>query len=177
MGQQKSEVFEKLREKRDEIIKRWVGYALSTYPKRAREFFSRQKDPFLNPVGNILKNELCEIYNQLLLDRAKDSIREHVDAIVRVRAVQDFSPSSAVMIFLGLKDIVSEVLEVEDFDGPKWSEVDRFFRRIDQLCLLAFDIFMSCREKLWELKTKEVHANIRNILRHYKINKGKNGGK
>ncbi|GAB6162254.1 RsbRD N-terminal domain-containing protein [Desulfothermus naphthae] len=174
MSQVKNEVFDRLKSKRDEIIERWVGYALSTYPKRARHFFSHQKDPFLNPVGNILKNELCEIYNQLLLDKAQDSIREHVDAIVRVRAVQDFSPSSAVMIFWGLKDIVKEVLEIEDFDGSKWSEVDRFFRRIDQLCLLAFDIFMSCREKLWELKTKEVHANIRNILRHYEVNKGKN---
>ncbi len=172
----KESFFKKLEENQDKIVKKWVEFALSTYPSKAKEFFEKQKDPFLNPVGNVLKNELMEIYKGLLQPKAPEDLCFHVDPIVRVRAVQDFSPSSAVMIFWGLKDIVKEVLEIKDFDGSEWLEMDRFFRRIDQLCLLAFDIFMSCREKIWELKTKEVHANIRNILRHYQNQRKKDEG-
>ncbi len=51
-----------------------------------------------------------------------------------------------------------------------------FFRRIDLLCLLAFDIFVNCREKLWELKTKEFQASLKNIIRHYQVSQDNNSG-
>ncbi len=160
--------FDRMEEYRDVIVEKWVEHALNTYPGKSADFFSKQMDPFLNPIGNILRKELANIFSEILMDQASESIREYVDAIVRFRAVQDFSPSDAVKIFWGIKDIVQDVVgvEVEEF-----SELMEFHRRIDELCFLAFDIFMKCREKLWELKTKEFHAAMKNILRLYQAKK------
>ncbi len=162
--------FKKLEEKKERLIGRWLDYALSTYPSKAKQFFSKQSDPFQNPVGNVLKNELRDIFDELIQDKASDKLAQHVDAIVRVRAVQDFSPSSVTMIFWKLKDIVDEELGVDELPRELYLEVKEFYKRVDQLCFLAFDVFMQCREKIWELKTKEFQAGIKNILRHYEVN-------
>ncbi len=160
--------FERLQEYRNEIVDRWVEYAINTYPPKSAGFFSKQMDPFLNPIGNILRRELSNIFDEILRERASEDINEYVDAIVRFRAVQDFSPSDAVKIFWGIKEIVEEVVGVEE---EEFEEVLEFHRRVDSLCFLAFDIFMKCREKLWELKTKEFHAAMKNILRLYQAKK------
>ncbi len=168
--------FDRLKSEREKIVNKWVSWALSTYPPKAQHFFKSQSDPFLNPVGNILKNELREIFDELLKDKASEKVAVSVDAIVRVRAVQDFSPSSAVMIFSSLKDVVRDVLKL-DSGAYKWADVEEFYRRIDELCFLAFDVYVKCREKLWELKTKEFQAGIKNILRHYEVSVENNSGK
>jgi hypothetical protein len=162
--------FKTLEENRDKLIDKWVKFALSTYPSKSEAFFTKQSDPFLNPVGNVLRNGLRDIFDELLKDKASEDLPLHVDAIVRVRAVQDFSPSGAVRIFWKLKDIVEEVIDIDSVPEEARWEVKEFLRRVDDLCFLAFDIFMKCREKLWELKTKEFQAGIRNILRHYQVN-------
>ncbi len=160
--------FERMEEYRDAIVDKWVEYALNTYPQKSAAFFSKQMDPFLNPIGNILRKELANIFSEILMEQASDRIEEYVDAIVRFRAVQDFSPSDAVKIFWGVKDVVEDVIGVETEEFPEFLE---FHRKVDQLCFLAFDVFMKCREKLWELKTKEFHAAMRNILRLYQAKK------
>ena len=166
--------FNALVDRRDKLIEEWVKYALHTYPSKSASFFSKQSDPLLNPVGNILKKSLEDIFDELLKEQASQDLVYHVDAIVRIRAVQDFSPSGAVIIFWKIKELVEEVIDVESFEKQDREEVKEFFRRVDNLCFLAFDVFMKCREKLWELKTKEFQAGIRNILRLYDIKKENN---
>jgi hypothetical protein len=43
-------------------------------------------------------------------------------------------------------------------DGHYLEELSRIERRIDQLGLLAFDIYMQCREKIYDLKANEMRA-------------------
>lgn len=159
--------YDALKANEEKIVKKWVDFALSTYPSKAKHFFENQKDPFLNPVGNILRNELTAIYKEILKPKASDDFPIHVDSIVRVRAVQDFSPSAAVVVFRKLKEIVEEELDIKSFLTKDPNSVLEFYRKVDDICFLAFDIFMKCRERIWELKTKEFQASLKNILRHY----------
>jgi hypothetical protein len=40
---------------------------------------------------------------------------------------------------------------------------------VDQLALVAFDQFMGCREKLYDLKTNELHRQTYRLLQRAKI--------
>lgn len=167
--------FKALKENQEKIVKKWVDFALSTYPTKAKHFFEKQQDPFLNPVGNILKNELTAIFREILLPKASSDLATHVDPIVRVRAVQDFSPSSAIMVFRKLKEIVEEVVDLRPYLRDEFGAIQEFYNRVDDLCFLAFDIFMKCRETIWELKTKEFQAALKNVLRHYQVKNSEAG--
>ncbi len=162
---QEQDFFIFLKSKSKEVVDKWFEVVIRTYPHEAASFFLDQKDEFLNPVGSILKKELKNIWGELLEEQSSNRLKEYIDAIVRVRAVQDFSPSGALIIFKKLKDLIRDMFS-KNIEENLWQRQLRDFEdKIDQLMLLAFDIYMKCREKLWELKVKEAYANVRNIIR------------
>ncbi len=159
------EFYDFLSKRKEEITDKWFEMVINTYPHDTAVFFSTQKDEFLNPVGSILRKELRNIFSELLKEHASEKIKEYLDGIIRVRAVQDFSPSGAIVIFQKLKNLLWDLYSQEIEKNLWFMEIRDFEEKIDQLMLLAFDIYMKCREKLWELKVKEAYANISNILR------------
>lgn len=62
-----------------------------------------------------------------------------LDAIIRIRAVQDLTPSQAVEFLFLLKPIMREL-------APEQDQV-RLADRIDRLALMAFDKYMQCRRR------------------------------
>jgi hypothetical protein len=57
-----------------------------------------------------------------------------------------------------LKKIIREIAKDEGLSGDKSvaEELSAFDMRIDELSLTAFDIYMGCREKLYEIKANEM---------------------
>jgi len=72
--------------------------------------------------------------------------------------VQDFSPSQAIGFIFLLKKAIREVLESGIRGKPVLEEWMEFQSRIDQLALLAFDVYMECREKICEIRVNEAKA-------------------
>ncbi len=62
--------------------------------------------------------------------------------------------SGAVAFVIGLKSIVRD--ELQELSEENFADLLRFEDRIDRLALQAFDIFMQCREKVYDLKANEV---------------------
>lgn len=152
-----------LTERSEQIVNKWLDYVIATYPVETGKFLKNQKDKFANPVGANLHKDLEVIFAQLLKEQSGPELDQAVDGIVRVRAIQDFVPSQAVALFMGLKNIVREELNrIEDFS---YEQLLLFEGKIDRLCLLSFDIYMKCREKVWELKAKEAQNRTKNLLR------------
>ena len=80
-----------------------------------------------------------------------------VDPVIRIRSIQDFTPSKAVRFIFDLKDIIrSQVPEHGDSGITK--AYDTLDRRIDAVGLVAFDIYMQCREQIYDLKANEMRA-------------------
>ena len=75
-----------------------------------------------------------------------------MDPLVRIRAVQNFSPSQATSFILSLKKVVITHLQKELNDIQIFNEFLQFESKIDTLILIAFDIYVECREKIYELK-------------------------
>ncbi|MGM0645932.1 MAG: RsbRD N-terminal domain-containing protein, partial [Thermodesulfobacteriota bacterium] len=160
---------ELLQKNKKTLLEQWFQRILATYPDDTARFYAQKKDPFANPVGNTLHKEIDAIFDELLLEQSSEQLPAAVDAIVRVRAVQDYTASAAVSFFLLLKEIVRETIGQEALDTEQYLDLLAFEGRIDQLCLLAFDTYMQCREKIWSMKANEVQQRTKNLLRQADI--------
>ena len=88
-----------------------------------------------------------------------ETASDYLDHIIRIRSVQDFSPSEALAFIFTLKQAVRGVFKKEIKEKRFREELERFESRIDRLALLAFDTYVQCREKLYELRVKEVKGH------------------
>jgi hypothetical protein len=131
-----------------------------TYAPDTAQFLKRDKDPFTNPVGGYLTEGLAGLFEQLRTGMDREAVRPLLDPIVRVRAVQKFSPSQAVAFILVLKKIVRTHLASDITAGRMREDLLAFEARVDALSLFAFDIYTECREKIYQLKANEEKDKI-----------------
>jgi hypothetical protein len=82
-------------------------------------------------------------------------INAYLDPIIRIRAVQNFSPSQATSFILSLKKALRVSLAKELRDIRYAAEFFEFESKIDQLSLMAFDIYMQCKEKIYQIGANE----------------------
>jgi hypothetical protein len=140
------------------VVKKWFDRIIATYPADTAQFLGSQKDPFANPVGQTTRQNLEAIFDQIVSAADPDTLGEFLDPIIRIRAIQGFTPAKAVSWIFDLKDIIRNALALHGGDGQHWEELSKLERRIDQSGLLAFDIYMQCREKIYDLKANEMRA-------------------
>jgi hypothetical protein len=153
-----------LSQKRFAIVERWFQLILDTYPADTSSFLKKQKDRFANPVGNTISQGIEAIYGELVQGAGLDKVSSFLDTIIRIRAIQDFSPSQAVAFVFSLKKAIREELENEALDEEVARELLALEFRIDGLALLSFDIYMKCREKVYELRANEVKNRMFKLL-------------
>lgn len=146
------------------IVKTWLRMTLDTYPTDARRFLNEQKDPFANPVGHTLSQEMENIFQKLLEEMDPEKVWPFLDPIVKIRAVQDFSPSQAVSFVFSLKKAVREELEKEIQENRLHDECMDFDNKVDQLALLAFDIYMTHKKKLYEIRANQAKNQVSKLL-------------
>jgi hypothetical protein len=133
--------------RRDAIVRARLARTLETYPERTARFLAKEPDPFRNPVGQALKEALPGVFDELLGAMDGGRLGALLDGIVRIRAVQDFTPSQAVAFVFLLKQVIREEL-----GGAGLAAVEG---RIDEMALLAFDLFVRCREQMHAIKADE----------------------
>lgn len=138
-----------------EIIKNWFEATIQTYAPDTAQFFKGQKDQFGNPVGSITAKGIAFLLDQLLDTRDPEAIKAYLDPIIRIRAIQDFSPSQATGFILLLKKVLRDNLANELQKDANALQLLEFESKIDQLCLLAFDLYMGCKEKIYEISANE----------------------
>ena len=165
MADQSQQFSALLEKKRQKIVRAWLQGVVDTYPPKTSEFLTSQKDQFANPIGANLARDLDQIFTELLQEKSTDALQTAVDGIVRVRAVQDFPPSAAVGCFLMLKKIVRQNAGDQIREQDLLRQLALFDEKIDQLMLVAFEKYVKCREKIWELKAKEAQHRTKNLLR------------
>ena len=134
------------------ILQRWIERTLKSYPEGTLTFLGGEQDPFRNPVGHTLRENLAALLHELMGTMNRESVARALDPLVRMRAVQNFSPADALRFVFGLRQAVFEV---------SGAVPDSLQSRIDELALMAFDQYMSCREQIFELRAKELRRQAR----------------
>jgi hypothetical protein len=138
------------------IIKNWFTLAVETYPPDTASFLKRQKDPFANPVGKTISKGLEALFNELLKEMDYEIIISFLDPIIRIRAIQNFSPAQAISFIFLLKKAIRENLKKEPSEEQLFNELLLFESKIDQLAMMAFNIYVECKEKIYDLKANEM---------------------
>lgn len=156
-------------EKKDIILKRWFDVILDTYPAETSKFMRRQKDRFANPVGHSILQGVEGLFDCLIQKAEAGDASAFLDDIIRVKALQDPSAVQALSFVFALKTVVREELaediRTETKNGNRLvEELLVFESRIDKQALLAFDIYMKCREKLYEIRANEVKNQTFRLL-------------
>ena len=146
---------EALQDKKNEILSVWVDRTLDSY--RSSGFFKKSRDHIANPTGANIRDGLAKILNLLLKQATVEDYVPALDQIVRIRAVQDFSPSQAVVIFLELKWIIRQVLNREVIES-QLNDLAVLDCEIDRVALAAFDIYTECREQLYRIRIHELKS-------------------
>jgi hypothetical protein len=155
-----------LQQKKPEILRRWIDLVLDTYPADTKKFLKSQKNRFSNPVGAAISEGLEGLLDRLLEGEGLEAASTFLDRIIRIRAVQDFSPSKAIAFVPQLKGIVRELTSSHRKRGEfSMEELFDFETRVDRLSLMAFDTFMACREKLYEIRANELRNRTARLLR------------
>jgi hypothetical protein len=152
--------------KRSSIVEKWFDRILDTYPEDTSRFLRKEKDPFANPVRGTIVQGIEGVYDEILKDRENpETLTAFLDKVIRIRAVQDFSPSQALAFVFSLKTVIREVLDKEIREHRLHDPLRLLESRIDALALRAFDVYMGCREEMYELRVNEVKRMREQALR------------
>ncbi|MDL1970286.1 MAG: RsbRD N-terminal domain-containing protein [Candidatus Desulfofervidaceae bacterium] len=154
-----------LKERRSAILEKWYHLLLDTYPSMTSKYLKKQKDRFLNPVAYEFREAMGGIYQALLQDVDDSELIFLLDRIVRIRAVQDFAPSEAIGFVFSLKRAIREELGKDVGKNGLANELLDFESKIDRLSLLAFDVYVRCREQLYEIRIKDIKNRISGLLK------------
>jgi RsbT co-antagonist protein rsbRD N-terminal domain len=145
-----------LSSQKTEILAKWRNQIYQTYPQDSQQFLRGEKDQFNNPVGFNIKTETETILNGLTEDVDLADLKESIDKIIKIRSVQDFSPAHAVGIFYLLKNIIRESVAGSLNDSSLVTELLQFESRIDRVLFIAFDIYMQCQQKIFQIRVDEI---------------------
>jgi RsbT co-antagonist protein rsbRD N-terminal domain len=163
-----------LAEKKTDIIKSWFKVIIETYPADTAAFLKKQQNRFTNPVGSTIYQGIEKIFDEVLSDADFEKVSPFLDNIIRIRAVQDFTPSKAVSFIFSLKGVILQELEENKITDIAAEELRALDDKIDALALLTFDIFMRCREKIYEVKSNELrNMTFRLLQRANKLDEAK----
>lgn len=167
---------ELLSQKSSAIRKKWFDAVVETYPPESSQFLKNNKTKFGNPVGEAISQGIKGIVDGLLGDKEPEYAAPFLDRIIRVRAVQDFTPSHAVRFIYLLKDVIRDVALGEIRENGLYDELLNLESKIDDLTALSFDIYMQCKEKLYEIRANELNRWTYKILENANVLKdGSNG--
>jgi len=137
---------------KDAIAEQWLGRVLRTYPGQSAGFLAAEQDPFRNPVGHTFRQALAILLDELLLGMDAERVRAALDSIVQIRAVQDCTPAQALEFLFQLKPILR--LQAP---GP---DLEQLHARIDEMALVAFDLYMKYRERTYAAKANEARRRV-----------------
>jgi hypothetical protein len=144
-------------EKKKSILERWFHLILETYPEEIAKLIGKERDRFVNPVGVTLSEGMEVLYEGLLQGVEADRLSSPLGKILQIRSVQDFSPSQAVAIIPLLKKAIREEIKRSGMENPQvmdeWFDLES---NIDLLSFKAFDLYTKYREKIHEIRLKEV---------------------
>ena len=147
-----------LEQHRESIIAEWIDLTINSYEPEMVRFLKREKNPFANPVRSTIMTNIAKLFDGILNDFNMDECSHGLDEIIKLRAVQDFSPSMALAFIFDLKKILHEKLKGQLSSDELIKELYQFGEQIDLLTRMAFDIYTKYRNKIYEIRLSEIKS-------------------
>jgi hypothetical protein len=157
------EWIELLERNKQKIIEAWFQKVIETYPEETAKFLKSQKNPFLNPVGAAIREGLEGIVEWVISGGTSEGLIPFLDRIIRIRAIQEFKPSEALQFIADFKAVARDVC-LSGKDRELKVSFESFDILVDRLLMESFDVFVKCREDLYEVRLQEVKNRTFRLL-------------
>jgi hypothetical protein len=184
-------IIEALTRRREAVLEKWQRLSAAAYPVETARFM-KNRDVFANPAGFALSDAMDAVIDYLcnqpegvrseaadggnrfgagagVADAGRENLDARLDTLVRLRAVQDLTPAAAVSFIFFLKGVLRE----EFFDmllaPAAFKEFLAVESGIDDIALTVFDLYARCREKLFEVRARELESNHYRLLEKARI--------
>ena len=154
-----------LTEKKASLVERWLHLIFQSYPSETARFLKKEKNRFDNPVGHRIAQGIQGLMEAFLNEAGPDQLTVHLDEVIRIQAIQNFSPAQALAFVFLLKNVIREELGDALKEAAAAEECLELESRIDGLALLGFEVYMKRREKLHEVRLNEVKNRVSGLLR------------
>lgn len=153
-----------IRQRREAIVAAWFDRVVEAYPAETARFLRTRKDRFDNPMGHALREGLGSLVDTVIEDRDTAGTRAALDRIIRIRAVQEIPPSAAVAFVLDLKQVLRGVFPS---DPAAATELRAAEDRIDELALLAFDVYAVCRDDVSRIRVEAIQNRSMKVMERF----------
>lgn len=154
-----------LEQQKAKIVKSWFDEVVKTYPAETSKMLNNHKDPFSNPIGTSTLQAIKDVIDGLLKGIDLEAMTAFLDPAIRIRAVQNFTPANAVSFVFFLKNVIRESFAQEISDNSiSYEELLNFNQKVDEVALIAFDIYMGCREQIFTYRANHVRSRTMNLL-------------
>lgn len=151
--------------RQEELARKWAALVLGTYPEQTQAVWKDNHDRFANPVGHAIDTATAELLPLLLEWNDAEAVAKSLEQLVKIRAVQDFSPSQALSFIFLLKKLLRQEFMNELAAGGLLGELFAFETRIDNLAVIAFDLYVAARDQVQRMRVEEVKRAHTNIVR------------
>ena len=154
-------------DRRGTLCRRWLDAVLADYGAQTAVRW-RREDPFGNPVGHTLATGLPQLLDAVAGGgETPAGAATALEAILRIRSVQELSPSRAVGFVYRLRDAVRDELAAELAGGGRSAELAEVDGRIERLAWQAFDTYVRLREQIFRLRQEELKRSVASLLRRW----------
>jgi hypothetical protein len=155
-------------ERRGGLCRRWLDAVLAEYGEQTAARWSRERDRFANPVGHSLAAGLPQLLEAVAAGgETPAGAGTALEAILRIRSVQDLAPSRAVGFVYRLRDAIRDELAAELAGGALAADLAAVDGRIERLAWLAFDVYVRLREQVFRLRQEELKRSVGSLLRRW----------
>lgn len=156
-----------LTEHAEELRKTWLDQVLVVYSEEYGKFVRSQGDRFANPAGVILTEGIDKILTAFTDGADEEAWNRALDPMVRLLAVQELAPAQALAFIPRLKKVLRDVLGDALEDASTRGEMSDLEKRIDRLTLMAFDIYIFYRQRIFEVRINELKRKTEKIVERF----------
>lgn len=158
-------LLETIAARQEELAHKWADYILGTYPEQTQTVWRKNRDQFSNPVGHAILSATSELIPQLLTWNDAEAVAKSLETLVKIRAVQDFSPAQAISFVFLLKKLLRQEFLAELSARGALEELLAFETRVDNLATIAFDLYVRSRDQIARMRVEEVKRAHVSIVR------------
>jgi hypothetical protein len=152
-----------LKSNRQTIAENWFDLIADSFPEQAHKFIKEQKDRFRNPIGHTFRENTALLLTGIIDNCPVQELAKPLEAIVKIQAVQESTASQSVQFVFLLKQAVRDQLKRQN-NTPDYGEWCEFELQVDRLAMAAFECYMTCKEKIYDIRAREISSRNAKLM-------------